>query len=172
MVSLRVFGNEFSIDQEFQVRKLATAYSKKYGMKIKIKRSEGNLVVRMWDQGAFTGDSRITKAGASFVRKISGQLCYDDSQCRVELSSHHSENSSEKGYVSRSLILKKAQYKMTSTALQILKTKITPESLFQKALGDSQPLADTEKNKSISEDEIENMNTRIELKFLPKKGRI
>lgn len=162
------FGNEFSIEQEYKVRRLADFYNKKYGMKIKVKRSKGSLLVKVWDQAAFTQDSKITETGARFFKKISQYLCYQEDQCEVELTSHHSEG----GYISRNLTVKKSQYKMTSVALQILKAKIDPRSLTQKALGDSQPLADLEKNRSASGAEVINMNTRIELKFLPKKGRI
>jgi len=159
------YAMSFSIDQEFKARKLSEEFSKKYGMKINLKRESGNLIVKFWDKGFFKKDWKLTPAGARFIREISKNLCVDSEKCDVLLKSHHVED--EVKNRSR-LALVKSQYKLVSVSWQILKSKISPTSLMQMSLGDKDPLVDPDKNETSGEFNLRDMNTRIEIAFKPK----
>ncbi|MGH1467256.1 MAG: hypothetical protein ACRBBP_00030 [Bdellovibrionales bacterium] len=161
------YTRDFSIDQEFQVRKLSEHFSKKYGMKINVKREDGRLLVKFWDKGFFKNDWKLTAAGASFVRRLSKKICVNEKECDVLLKTHHAENSFKN---SSRLSLVKSQYKLVSVSWQILKSKISPKSLLQMSLGDKEPLVDPDKNESSNEFNIREMNTRTEIAFIPKSG--
>lgn len=168
VLSSFAFAGEFSIDQEFQTRRLSNIFEKKHGLKVKIKRSEGKLLVKIWDQNFFVDRVRMTKYGAQFVRKLSYYLCKEEGRCDVFIESHHFEN----GYASKSKVAKLAQYKMTSVALQVLNAGIAPDSLSQKLMGDSSPSVSFEKNLSVDSKKLNELNSRVEITFQVKKDKI
>ena len=161
-------AGEFSIDQEFQTRRLSNIFEKKYDMKVKVKRAQGKLLVKIWDQNFFVDGVRMTKRGAEFVRKLSHYLCKEEDQCGVLVESHHFEN----GYVSKSKVAKAAQYKMTSVVLQVLNAGIAPMSLTQKLMGDSSPYVSFEKNLNTDSQKLNELNSRVEITFQIKKDKI
>jgi len=154
----------FTIDQEHQVRELSDSFAKKYGMKIKIKRESGKLTARIWDRGFYIKNWRITFGGADFVKKMSAALCDKEEHCEVLVKTHHSKSDK-----SRKEILKTSQYKMSSLSLQLLKSKISPRSLVQRSMANSEPLA---KDTFGDEDKINDLNTRTEITFSLKRGAL
>ena len=157
----------FSIDQEFKVRQLKDKFTKRYGMKIKIKRDNGSLAVNILDSGFYVQDWRITKGGADLVKQISAALCISEKDCEVELKTHHSLP----GETARDQ-LKKTQYKMSSVSLQLLQTKISPKHLTQVSLGGSDPLIKVMPDDPVSADNANELNTRTEITFTPKRGKL
>ncbi len=160
------FSADFSIDQEFKARKLSEAFSKKYGMKIKLKREDGKLIVKFWDKGFFKKNWKLTDQGAAFIRTLTKNLCLDEKNCEVLLKSHHVEG---KSVNDSKLALVKSQYKLVSVSWHLLNSRVLPEDLTQMSLGDREPMMDPTQGSDIKKFDMKEMNTRTEIAFMNKQ---